>query len=421
VAEGIRGVLGRSHFRRLLIGQAVSSLGDWVGTFALVARAFDLTGSPTAVGAMLVVRLLPPLLASPAGGVLADRMDRRLLLVITNVASAGLVSVAPFLPIGPLFVVAFLAEFLLLLGQPARDAAVPDLVPEGALPQANGLVMGASYGMLPVGAALFSGLRLASDHLPTWFPFAEALRDNPTALAFLFDAGTFLFAAAMFAGVPMGGRPGVRDLGPFAGLGEAAGYARRSPVILGLAAGVGVAMLGGGVLFALGIGYIRETLGGGDVEFGFLASLWGLGMALGLGVVRFLVREAGSEPLAFRSAVSACGVILIGMAFLPFTWLAFIAALFFGMAFSMAVMLAVTIVQRQVDEGMRGRLLGAAQMLFRVSLAVGALGVGGLAELTGGLSLGPVDLDANQLGLLVGGSLILLGGLAARTVMRRAG
>jgi dTMP kinase len=370
---------------------------------------------------MLVVRLLPPLLASPAGGVLADRMDRRLLLVITNVASAGLVSVAPFLPIGPLFVVAFLAEFLLLLGQPARDAAVPDLVPEGALPQANGLVMGASYGMLPVGAALFSGLRLASDHLPTWFPFAEALRDNPTALAFLFDAGTFLFAAAMFAGVPMGGRPGVRDLGPFAGLGEAAGYARRSPVILGLAAGVGVAMLGGGVLFALGIGYIRETLGGGDVEFGFLASLWGLGMALGLGVVRFLVREAGSEPLAFRSAVSACGVILIGMAFLPFTWLAFIAALFFGMAFSMAVMLAVTIVQRQVDEGMRGRLLGAAQMLFRVSLAVGALGVGGLAELTGGLSLGPVDLDANQLGLLVGGSLILLGGLAARTVMRRAG
>jgi hypothetical protein len=143
-----------------------------------------------------------------------------------------------------------------------------------------------------------------------------------------------------------------------------------------------------------------------------------LGMALGLGLVRFLVLEAGSEMLAFRSAVSACGVILAGMALLPVTWLAFVAAVVFGMAFSVALMLAVTIVQREVQERMRGRLLGGAQMLFRVSLAVGALGVGGLAEAIGGASLGPLSLDANQLGLLIGGILILLGALAARLVTR---
>jgi dTMP kinase len=369
---------------------------------------------------MLVLRLLPPLVASPLGGVLADRLDRRLLLVTTNLASAGLFAVAPFLGLGPLYVMAFVAEFLLLLGQPARDATVPELVPAGALPQANGLVLGSSYGLLPVGAALFSGFRVAFDHIPSWFPFAEAVRDNPTVFAFFFDAATFVFAAFMFAGIPMQGSAGEASLNVFTGLGQAIAYARRSTLILGLAVGVGVAMFGGGVLFALGIGYIHQTLGGGEVEFGFLAALWGLGMALGLGLVRFLVREAGSEPVAFRSAVSACGAILIAMAFLPFTWLAFIAALVFGMAFSTALMLAVTIVQREVDDRMRGRLLGGAQMLFRVGLAVGALGIGGLAESIRGLSLGPLAVDGNQLGLLCGGAFILLGALAARVVMHRA-
>jgi MFS family permease len=416
----IRQILARRSYRTLLVGQAVSSLGDWVGTFALVARAFDLTGSPTAVGGVLVLRLVPPVLASPIGGVLADRMSRRTLLVGSHVVLGGLIALVPFVNLPVLYVIAFVSEFILLLALPARDATIPELVPKTALPQANGLVMGSSYGMLPVGAALFSGLRLASDHLPGWMPFDGVLARNPTVLAFLFDAATFLFAAAMFARVPT--RTGKADgaLNLFSGLREAGRYVRRSRAVRGLAAGVGVAMFGGGVLFALGIGYIRETLGGGDVEFGFLASLWGLGMALGLGLVRFLVREAGSEPLAFQSAVSTCGGILVGMAFLPFTWLALIAALLFGMAFSTAVMLAVTILQRTVEEEMRGRLLGAAQMLFRVSLAAGALGIGGLAEGFGGFSVGPVNLDGNQFGLLIGGGLILLGSVASRGVAEAA-
>jgi hypothetical protein len=56
-----------------------------------------------------------------------------------------------------------------------------------------------------------------------------------------------------------------------------------------------------------------------------------------------------------------------------------------------------------------------------VGLAVGALGIGGLAEWLGGLTVGPLALDANQLGLLAGGGLILLGALAARLIMARAG
>jgi len=181
--------------------------------------------------------------------------------------------------------------------------------------------------------------------------------------------------------------------------------------------GMGVSMLGGGVMFAVGIAYVRETLGGGDVEFGYLVALWGVGMAAGLGALRVLVRRG--EVAAFRAAVAACGGVLILMGLAPFTWLAFAAAVVFGLAFAVAVMLAMTLVQR-LDEDLRGRLVGAAHMLFRVALAVGALGIGGLASGIEAVELGGLRLDGNQVGLALGGVLILLGATAAGPVTSRA-
>lgn len=417
---GIRQLLRRGPFQRLLVGQAVSSLGDWVGTVALIAAAFELTGSPTAVGGVLVLRLVPPVFAAPLGGILADRLDRRFLMVTTNMAMAALIALVPFVGLAGLFVIAFVSESLALLFLPARDATVPDLVPEDTLPAANGLVLASSYGAIPVAAALFSGLRLVSDNVPSWFPGRGVLEAYPLALPFFFDAATFVFSAIMIARIPIPGRRVEAPPGIFEGLTEAVRFARTTPGVRGLASGVGVAMFGGGVLFALGIAYVRETLGGGDVEFGFLVSLWGLGMAAGIGIVQVLVRRG--EAYVFQMAVATCGGILLVMAFLPFTWLALVVALVFGMAFSVAIMLAVTLLQRLVDEGMRGRLLGGAHMLFRVSLALGAIGVGGAVSSLNSLSLGPMGfrlkLDGNQVGLIVGGVLILLGAVAAGAVVR---
>ena len=198
-------------FRRLLVGQSVSALGDWVATVAFIAAAFDLTGSPTAVGGILVVRLLPPLLAAPLGGVLADRLDRRVIMVATNLAMGALIALAPFVGLTGLYLIALLSESINLVFLPARDATVPDLVDRRALPAANGLIMGASYGSIPVAAALFSGLRLASERVPGWVPFADLLAAHPLALSFLFDSVTFVIAAALFAGLPITRPDGAAD------------------------------------------------------------------------------------------------------------------------------------------------------------------------------------------------------------------
>ncbi len=417
---GLRALFRVGGFRRLFAGQAVSGLGDWVATLAFIALAFDITHNQAAVAVVLILRLVPPIFAAPVGGVLADRLDRRLIMVTCDLLRAGLIVLVPFLGIAGLYVIAFVHECVSLVFIPARDASVPNLVDDHSqLELANGLILASSFGAIPFAAATFGALRLAASHIPGWVPFGDAFRTHPTSTAFFFDAATFLFSALMIVRIrriPHGGR--AADQSPFKGLTEAFRFIWHTPVLRSLSVGLVVSMFGGGVLFAVGIAYIHETLHGTDVDFGWLAALWGAGMAIGLGVVRLLVRERG-ERWVFLASVTMCGAILVVMALFPYLWLAFAISVAFGASFSVAIMVALSMTQRVTEDRMRGRIMGGVQMLFRVGLAVGALGIGAVAY-----SIGSVDfiitLDGNQVGLLAAGALILLGAFASAGVLRHA-
>jgi dTMP kinase len=408
--------LRSTAFRRLLIGQAVSSLGDWVATLAFIVAAFALSnGNQTAVAVVLVLRLVPPVFAAPVGGVIADRLYRRTIMVTCDLSRAALIALVPFVNLGTLYAIAFVHECVSLFFLPARDASVPLLVPEGALAEANGLILGSSYGSIPFAAALFGGLRLVAQNIPGWVPFGGLFARHPTSFAFFFDAATFVFSASMIAGLDLRRERRDEPIELLADVGEGFRYVLDHPGLRALAYGLIVSMFGGGVLFAVGIGYIRETLGGSDVAFGWLASLWGLGMGIGLLFVRVLGKRGKAET--FIAAVTTCGILLLVMALLPYLWLAFIAAVVFGAAFSIAILLALTMAQENVEDRIRGRIMGGVQMLFRVGLGVGALGIGALAHSVKHLDLG-VTLDGNQVGLIGGGVLILLGAAASSGASR---
>src|SRR5438128_738631 len=178
-----------------------------------------------------------------------------------------------------------------------------------------------------------------------------------------------------------------------------------------LAYGLVVSMFGGGVLFAVGIAYIHQTLGANDVAFGWLTALWGTGMGVGLVIVRVLIKDRG-RGATFLLAVTLCGAVLLVMALLPFLWLSFVAAVVFGAAFSVAILVALTTAQEMTEDRIRGRVMGGVQMLFRVGLGAGALGVGALAHYVRHVKL-IISLDGNQVGLIAGGILIILGAMAA--------
>src|SRR3954471_3629431 len=177
---GLRALFRLHGFRRLFAGQAVSGLGDWVATLALIALAFSITKSQTAVAVVLILRLIPPIFAAPVGGVLADRLDRRLVMVTCDLLRAALIVLVPFVGIAGLYVIAFVHECFSLVFLPARDASVPLLVDDHSqLELANGLILASSFGSIPLAAATFGGLRLAASHVPKWIPFGSALRTHP--------------------------------------------------------------------------------------------------------------------------------------------------------------------------------------------------------------------------------------------------
>jgi dTMP kinase len=410
-------VLGAKGFRRLLVGQAVSSLGDWVATLAFIAEAYRLSHrNQTAVAVVLVLRLVPPIFAAPVGGVVADRLYRRTIMVTCDLSRAALIALVPFVNLMFLYVIAFVHESISLFFLPARDASVPLLAPEGTLEEANGLILASSYGSIPISAALFGGLTLVATHIPGALPFSHLFEVHRTAFAFFFDSATFVFSASMIARLQLDQPRKRGDIELFRDVAEGVRYVMTHAGLRSMAVGLIVSMFGGGVLFAVGIGYIQQTLHGSEVAFGWLAALWGVGMGMGLLIVRLLVKRGRAE--VFLVAVTMCGGVLIFMAIVPVLFLSFVAALVFGTVFSVAIVLALTLAQEIAEDRVRGRIMGGVQMLFRVGLGVGAIGIGALAHSIKRLHL-IVTLDGNQVGLLAGGTLIILGAVAASGVARQ--
>ncbi|HEY8846713.1 MAG TPA: MFS transporter [Candidatus Limnocylindrales bacterium] len=132
-------------YRWLWVGQAISGIGNQVTRLALPYQVYVLTGSTLAIAALTAVQLVPILVFSLGAGSVADAVDRRRLLLVTQVGLMGcsaallLLALSPAPPLIALFVVAFLAAGIGSIDQPARSSAVPRLVPPGRLAAAIAL------------------------------------------------------------------------------------------------------------------------------------------------------------------------------------------------------------------------------------------------------------------------------------------
>jgi MFS family permease len=175
----------RRPLRDLLVGQAVSSLGDWMGTVALMALVLEITDSATAVGGVLVLRLAPTVVAGPLAARLTQRWSRRRTMLAMDAVRVPAVAILPWVThLWWIYIWAFVVELAGMVFLPARDASIPDLVDdEDDLAVANGLVLGTSYGMIPFGAGLFALVSALTGEAST----VEAAR-----VIFLIDALTFV-------------------------------------------------------------------------------------------------------------------------------------------------------------------------------------------------------------------------------------
>src|SRR5690606_3154739 len=204
-AHDLRAVLRIAPFRKLWIALGLSSLGDWLGLLALPALAGQLAGGDLAetgayasanlaIAGVLLLRLLPALVIGPLGGYIADRLDRRWTLVAGDVVRFVLFASIPIVGTLPwLYIATLLIEAVSLVWLPAKDAAVPNLVPRRRLAAANQISLATTYGSALPAAALFTLLSLLTKSIDATLGWVG----TPVDLALYFNAATFVVGAVV--------------------------------------------------------------------------------------------------------------------------------------------------------------------------------------------------------------------------------
>jgi MFS family permease len=305
-------VSGNMNFRRLWAGTVISLLGDWFNTIALYVVVTELTGSPLALGAVFITKMLPWALSAPLAGVLVDRYDRRRLMIGMDALRA--VIVLGFLLIDRPAEVPWL--YALLSAQvvagavftPAKSAALPNITTPRELLTANALMSATWSTMLAVGAAL-GGF---------------AVEAFGTEAVFWIDSATYLVSGLFILGTTISQdtepadtsllRSAVREIT------DGWRHLRAHPRIGRFAFGKATwAVAGGALVYMLALLGDRIAPSALAAGIGILFMARGIGTGIGPVVVRGLFTDRHQWPLVIGAAVALCGLCYVGVGLVPWS------------------------------------------------------------------------------------------------------
>jgi MFS family permease len=404
VETGALEVLRNRPFLALWLAQALTQIGGNMVLYGLTVRVFSLTGSTSAVSALILTFLVPAVLLSAVAGVYVDRLDRRLILVVTNLLRAAM--------FGLLFFIGDNLALILLLNAavstvttffaPAEAAMIPMLVRRGQLLAANGIFTLTLNAAFALGFALLgplvvnltspqvlllvvAGCYLLAMTLTLTLPSAPpTIADGPHGLAVheasvavestfgqLREGMAFIRAnrsitrSLVYLGITASLIGVLGVVGP-AFATEALGLSAKDFVVIVLPLGIGVVT---GVLLLNSYGRVvsrRRTIETGLIVMGiFLAILSVAGP-----VTRFLQHVTSVSPIDVSSLVSLLSVVIV---------LAFLA----GIAYACVAIPAQTQLQEDLPEEVRGRVFGVLNMLISTASFLPIIVVGPIADLLG--------------------------------------
>lgn len=429
-------VFGTGAFFRLWLAQLFSSLGDWVGLFAILAIAARVSNnSASALSLVMVAKLLPGFFLATVGGVVIDRFDRRKVMVVADVGRAALYAVLPFFPnILALVAISFLTEILTLLWGSAKDASLPHLVDDEQLASANSLSMVASYGTFPLGGVVFSGLAVLAGWVGRFDQFS-ALKVDKEVLALWADAGTYVFSALMVLRLPIRHEPRhegrridltqtVREIG------DGLRFIRSEKMVRAVMIGLGGGLFGAGAMIPLGPVFASDVLGSGT-QFGVLMTALGIGAAGGVVSFLALQKRIPRESAFFVSVVTA-GLAIVAAASFSTVWVSALLVVVLGACAGTGYVTGFTIMQERVDDEIRGRTFATLNTVVRLCLLFSLTIAPLFADLFNWLSKLILDdrsvsiggfsyaLPGVRLALWGGGMVTALSGVYALRLVRRA-
>ncbi|MGA4838835.1 MFS transporter [Streptomyces sp. G45] len=359
-------------FRLLYAGFLGAMAGTLMTSVAVAVQVYDLTGSSLHIGLVSLARALPTVVGVLVGGVLADRADRRRLMIVTRfplVFVAAALMVNALLPDPRLWVIyaATAATGLLAgLGGPAMLAAIPALAGAERLAAAGALLSGSTQLAALVGPAA-GGALIAGPGL---------------AACYAVDAGGFLvFTVALFFVRPLptgaGSGRGVRQA--FGSLADGLRFVRGHRVVLGLLL-IDAAAMVFTMPQALYPALADERFGGGAAAVGLLYAAPAFGALVGAATSGWTARAGGH---ALVGAVLLWGAALTGVGLSSWLPLALVLLALAGLGDLISETLRSALLQHGTPDELRGRVSSLWMAQATVSPALGNAAVGFLAELTG--------------------------------------
>ena len=370
-----------ADFAKFWLGQTISNLGSSVTVFALPLLVFKLTGSPLNLGVTMAVSFVPYLLFGLVIGAWVDRLDRKRLMLATDVARALLIATIPVLAdagalsVAWIYAIAFLQSTLTIAFDSAEFAAIPSLVSgKDDLVTANGRIQ-ASYSAAQVAGPLLAGLLIALVAVQQVFWL--------DALSFLLSAASLALVRRRF-NVEREAAPQRRRI--FKDVGDGLRYVLGHPVLRSISAMMAIINLISSTVYAELVLFAKERLAATDTEVGLLYSAGSVGVVV-LSLAAGRLRRRLPFSRVALGALVLDGALILAMSMTRWYWL---ALPFWALSSGFGILFNIntgSLRQQIVPNEMLGRVISIAGVLAWSAIPLGTLAGGYLIERTGKVAL----------------------------------
>lgn len=356
-------------FRLLFLATLASSIGTWLALIALVVDVFDRTGNASWVSALLIVEFLPIIVIGFVAGRLVDRSSRRWIMVLADALRAAVFFVLPFTTSAlQIVVLAFFAGIATSLFRPAVYAAVPNLVADRDLPQANGLLQTADNVTWAIGALAGGALVAAT---------------SPD-VAYVVNAVSFLVSALLIMRIRESLQEGEREPGGgrWRDLVEGLSFAVHSRSLLAVLVAWSIVGFANAGVSVAEVVLAKDVFSSGDFGYGLLVAAGACGLVLGSLFGGAWIEQRGmAVPYGVSLALMALGFGAAAVA--PNVWVASAVIVAAGAGNGVAVIANAVLVQRGAPDRLRGRAFAVVMSVGYTFLGLGMIVAGPLTNEVG--------------------------------------
>ena len=368
-------IFSKSQFSILWWSGSLSSFGDWATLFASVALASQLGSESGNSGITAVVpvvaRIIPAFLSSIAG-LMADRLNKKNIMIISDLSRMVIVLFLFFATtLLQLFIINFLTEIFSMMRQPSRESVVPEVVNKENLVKANSLFAIGTYATLPIASVFFA--LIADIKVPAFISsFGNGWSGS---IIFLFDAATFLVSAYLliFLKTKKVNTSFETDRFVLKEFKEGLNYFFRNKEIRNITISISLSLFGAGALFILGHTFLTVDRGFTESSFGFMIASFGTGIVFSMVTFSYFVSSFSRVSFVIGLCMLSTGISLY-TAFISDDFLDILLSIFIsGVGTGGVYLLTISFLQASTDYKMRGRVFGNFYTIGRIALLLSFL------------------------------------------------